>query len=569
MFDPPAPERARESVLRSVKGEFIAVGDFNEDFEIMASTNLEQEVRGRWVHVNESTCAGGGNLDYGVLSPSLASGASLTLDWITPFAPHAALRWKINLKHLDMCVPQLASFKPSPLCPQPFVENAQQGRANALYAPGQEPSILGVPVARQSLAGRFAELSEAVELATYGVTQGRGVQPKLTRAKLLHPVAPAACWGGAKASFWRRMVVWLESCLKRFHVSPFAAYAKSRLRGVWWGDPVELEVFSSKLVSLMELGDFSVTQNLLSVAAEQFHNHTKSWMKGKSATYRSWLTQASHKGLRGLFRSVKAEEAVHIRPFLEVPLQERIYLRWRQWFDLWTGPQGVDADLFADLKAKAMAQAKSLGPIPLDKAVSLFKKVPTKAPGLDGWTCEILQNLQQPAVQAILDFLHHCECEASWPDQMVFALIALLPKSEKRERPIQCDCDRWGAQTSGARAEVIARLERLCAGEAVAKKGCARKFVQLKPSRITTTAASSTRTSPAAGSACSSSTAGPSRSTMSAGIPREQPAPSSKKAAQAAAAAAAPGPSPDIMASRVGSTFRARPATGAPRRSAG
>ena len=422
--------------LRSVKGEFIAVGDFNEDFEIMASTNLEQEVRGSWVHVNESTCAGGGNLDYGVLSPSLASGASLTLDWITPFAPHAALRWKINLKHLDMCVPQLASFKPSPICPQPFVENAQQGRANALYAPGQEPSILGVPVAHQSLAGRFAELSEAVELATYGVTQGRGVQPKLTRAKLLHPVAPAACWGGAKASFWRRMVVWLESCLKSFHVSPFAAYAKSRLRGVWWGDPVELEVFSSKLVSLMELGDFSVTQNLLSVAAEQFHNHTKSWMKDKSATYRSWLTQASHKGLRGLFRSVKAEEAVHIRPFLEVPLQERIYLRWRQWFDLWTGPQGVDADLFADLKAKAMAQAKSLGPIPLDKAVSLFKKVPTKAPGLDGWTCEILQNLQQPAVQAILDFLHHCECEASWPDQMVFALIALLPKSEKRERPI-------------------------------------------------------------------------------------------------------------------------------------
>ena len=422
--------------LRSVKGEFIAVGDFSEDFEIMASTNLEQEVRGRWVHVNESTCAGGGNLDYGVFSPSLASGASLSLDWITPFAPHAALRWKINLKHLDICVPQLASFKPSPLSPQPFVENAQQGRAKALYAPGQAPSILGVPVAHQSLAGKFAVLSEAVELATYGVTQGRGVQPKMTRAKLLNPVAPAACWGGAKASFWRRMVVWLESCLKSYHVSPFAAYAKSRLKGVWWGDPEQLEVFSSNLVSLTELGDYSVTQNLLSVAAEQLHSHTKSWMKDKSVTYRKWLTQASHKGLRGLFRSVKVEEAVHLRPFLEVPLQERIYLRWRQWFDLWTAPQGVDANLFADLKAKAMEQATNLAPVPIDRAVSYFKKVPTKAPGLDGWTCEILQNLQQPAVQAILDFLHQCEREASWPDQMVFALIALLPKSEKRERPI-------------------------------------------------------------------------------------------------------------------------------------
>ena len=106
--------------------------------------------------------------------------------------------------------------------------------------------------------------------------------------------------------------MWLESCLKSYHVSPFAASAKRSVRGVWWGDHEQLEVFSSNLVSLIEMGDLSVTQTLLSVAGEQFHSHTKSWMKDKSATYRRWLTQASHKGLRGLFRSVKAEEAVHL-----------------------------------------------------------------------------------------------------------------------------------------------------------------------------------------------------------------------------------------------------------------
>ena len=49
-----------------------------------------------------------------------------------------------------------------------------------------------------------------------------------------------------------------------------------------------------------------------------------------------------------------------------------------------------------------------------------------------------------------------------------------------RVRELQCDCDRWGIQTSGTQAEIVERLEQLYAGKAVAKKGCTKKFVQLK-----------------------------------------------------------------------------------------
>ena len=96
--------------------------------------------------------------------------------------------------------------------------------------------------------------------------------------------------------------------------------------------------------------------------------------KQKSASYLKWLRQASAKGLRGLFRSVKAEEAVHLRPFLDHPLQDRIYLRWRQWFDLWSDPQGVDHELLNELKCRAMLQARELGPIPVDQAIAAFKR---------------------------------------------------------------------------------------------------------------------------------------------------------------------------------------------------
>ena len=66
--------------LRSVKGLYFVAGDFNEDFEVIAATTLEQEAKGRWISSGESTCAGGGNIDFGLLAPVLAAGAHVSLD---------------------------------------------------------------------------------------------------------------------------------------------------------------------------------------------------------------------------------------------------------------------------------------------------------------------------------------------------------------------------------------------------------------------------------------------------------------------------------------------------------
>ena len=47
-------------------------------------------------------------------------------------------------------------------------------------------------------------------------------------------------------------------------------------------------------------------------------------------------------------------------------------------------------------------------------------------------------------------------------------------------RDLLGDCDRWGVQTSGSRAEVRARLRQLYRGELVLKKGCTKHRVQLR-----------------------------------------------------------------------------------------
>ena len=88
--------------LRSVQGLYFVAGDFNEDFEVMAATSLEQEAKGRWISSGESTCAGGGNIDFGLLAPVLAAGAHVSLDWITPFSPMRPCTGRCNFSIL-MC----------------------------------------------------------------------------------------------------------------------------------------------------------------------------------------------------------------------------------------------------------------------------------------------------------------------------------------------------------------------------------------------------------------------------------------------------------------------------------
>ena len=425
--------------LRSVRGLYFVAGDFNEDFEVIAASTLAQEAKGRWVSSGESTCAGGGNIDYGLLAPVMAAGAHLSLDWVTPFAPHAALHWSLQLQHFDVRLPQLVPFKPVQVQPQPFhlrLDINSGGEQVALFNHAGSVHLLGMELGQPSLSALFASLSHDVEVSIFGSSQGRGAQVQVCRKPLLMPTTPAAGWGGKFVSFWSRMVAWFEACSRRFHVSSFGRSAVRDLDSMWQGGHKDKEVFFSQLKELISEEAVGLLPGLLEVAKRQHKLHVHRWQQDKSASYAKWLRKSTQKGMRPLFKSVKAEEVITIRPFLDAPVQERIYMRWRQWFDLWSHPAGVDLDLLSSLKSLALEQARHLQPIDLGSAVSFFRKVPTKAPGLDGWTCEILLNLSVEAVQAILDFFHHCERQAAWPDQMVFALIALLPKSEKRERPI-------------------------------------------------------------------------------------------------------------------------------------
>ena len=79
--------------LKSVKGSFFVAGDFNDDLETLISTQIAAEARGVWLGPGEATITGGGQIDLALVSASLAPITTVSLDWTTPFKPHAALWW--------------------------------------------------------------------------------------------------------------------------------------------------------------------------------------------------------------------------------------------------------------------------------------------------------------------------------------------------------------------------------------------------------------------------------------------------------------------------------------------
>ena len=104
-----------------------------------------------------------------------------------------------------------------------------------------------------------------------------------------------------------------------------------------WHDegPIELEGF--QVLFQMLWGHFEPEhgQALLMYAKQQRELHFQSSTAADTETYREWLANATLKRHRGLFRSLKQEEQPFLRPFQQLPREERMEQRTQQWTAIW------------------------------------------------------------------------------------------------------------------------------------------------------------------------------------------------------------------------------------------
>ena len=55
-------------------------------------------------------------------------------------------------------------------------------------------------------------------------------------------------------------------------------------------------------------------------------------LEQQASDYQQWLSQAKLKGHSGIYKCLKAPDSAHVRPFRDVPIQQRQAMREQQWY---------------------------------------------------------------------------------------------------------------------------------------------------------------------------------------------------------------------------------------------
>ena len=152
--------------------------------------------------------------------------------------------------------------------------------------------------------------------------------------------------------------------------------------------------------------------------------------------YAAWIRQGEAKGLRGLFRNLKASELAWQRPYRTVPMADRMRHRLHDWHQHWQ-PTSDNTPLNRDsLRDQACTQAAQLPPLTLGHLARVLKQLPDRACGPDAISTQLLRNTPPQALPSLLQLLQDMEKSATLPTQLQMSLMVMLAKNEKVERPI-------------------------------------------------------------------------------------------------------------------------------------
>ena len=117
-----------------------------------------------------------------------------------------------------------------------------------------------------------------------------------------------------------------------------------------------------------------------------------------------------------------------VRPFQDVPAQQRQALREQQWHGRWgIIDKPIESAERERLRGEGIVQARSWEDLDPHEVMKKLKKLPQKACGPDGISYALLKNLP---IEGVIEL---CHMKRKW---VCTTLVLLLPKKADIERPI-------------------------------------------------------------------------------------------------------------------------------------
>ena len=360
-LEPNSTILASLATLFSAHKNFLVIGDWNVPFCDMEATTFAAKVKGEFTTNGQSTVTSGNILDYCLVSRSVSGITGIETDWEVPFGTHAAIHCTCDVGAGKLLVPQLKGY--------PNVLLKEHGSLEA--APEEPPvvpgNIAGVELGDDPLTKEFALFSARAESVCFNAPKGWGVtnpvqcKPPMQKCTSRH-------WHGTQPAKWNKHL----TELKLNSLDP-QLHADGLL--LWEGQ--DAEAWTAAFQCMDQAAALQLAEGQLEAAAKQAR-------EACADSYKNWLELASQGSLRPLFRSLKTQETVTMRPFRDKEFASRMVCRMMQWAPLWQA-KSTPLEIKAELKERAVAQAMALPPITGQQLFKRFRSMPVKAPGPDGW----------------------------------------------------------------------------------------------------------------------------------------------------------------------------------------
>ena len=328
---------ARLLPLLKQGANWIVAGDWNYPSQEMEETSLPENFRGKVVAPGEATISTGNCLDFAVASSRVAPLLQCSANWNVPFRPHAAVAFRLAISGGQVPLPQLSAFEGS-LRPK---EKDQRGMGttapsgntpppSSTSGERKEPTPLLGCFGRTWLAStpandRFAHFTTSVAERHFTKPGGRGCARPIIHKPLMQPKAGLP-WYGQEAAWWQKLQqAWeppvapssrfqaLRSCCP----DPTSANVTQALASAGIVHPSPVDFLCSPPENA---GELSKVRTVVKAGCSQAVAEARD---RETQDYQKWLLGASVKGLKPLFRAVKKQEAVVVRPFLNEPAEAR------------------------------------------------------------------------------------------------------------------------------------------------------------------------------------------------------------------------------------------------------
>ena len=419
--------------LQELATPWIVAGDFQVPPLQWDGHNLLNVLKAEIVCAGQPTMISGAELDYLLVSRSVAPFVRVTVNWDVPWKPHAALNIAVDKEAPTLLLPQLTHYIAVP-------KLDDQVQSWEEFAPSPKVFWLGRPTGPKEI--QYAEWCHQAE--QFGLQ--RLHEPKMGRGwylalehKPLPMSKPLSPWKKGDLAYWGQFC----SLLQHIAVQPCLGTrtlahlrAKTADLDARWQDVHGHQEFQQGIVALIAGDPTPLT--LLIKGAECNRDFAKKVALDQQASdFQQWLSQAKLRGHSGIYKCLKAPDNVYVRPFRDVPVQQRQQLREQQWHGRW----GVISTPLASgererLRWEGIVQARSWEDLDPREVMKKLRKLPQKACGPDGISYALLKNLPIEGVIEMCHMLRRWELAGRLPDQVCTTLVLLLPKKVDIERPI-------------------------------------------------------------------------------------------------------------------------------------